>query len=161
MKHDEPKITELGERTVAFVSFTGNYIGNAQIFAELFEKLSQWAGRKGLFGPETVFLSAYPDDSETTPPDELHLECCMTIPDDVEVEGDILKKVLPGGKYVVMHVELDGPEEYGAAWNAVADWIKENGASTDMSRPSYEMYLNNPDEHPEKHHIVQICMSVQ
>jgi AraC family transcriptional regulator len=30
-----------------------------------------------------------------------------------------------------------------------------------MTRPSYELYLNNPDEHPEKHNIVEICLSVK
>ncbi len=160
MKHEEPKVTELDEKLVAFVSFTGNYIGNAQVFARLFEKLYQWAGPKGLIGPETVFLSAYQDDPETTPPDQLTLECCMSIPPDVEPWEGIEKKVLPGGKYVVMQAELIGPEEYGGAWDAVGLWSKEHGQKIDMSRPSYEIYLNSPEEHPEKHHIVQICMSV-
>lgn len=160
MKFDEPEIRELGKKAVAYVAFTGNYIADKQIFARLFEKLSQWAGPKGLIKPETVFLSAYQDDPDTTPPDELKLECCMIIPDDAEVEGDIRKKVLQGGKYVVMHAELSGPQEYGLAWNAVAEWMKKNGLEVDMSRPSYEIYLNNPEEHPEKHHIVEICMGV-
>lgn len=161
MKHEKPKVTELAGKEVAFVSFTGNYIGNAQVFGDLFHKLGGWAGPKGLIGPETVFLSAYQDDPETTPPDELKLECCMSIPAGTEVEGDIQKKVLPGGKYAIMHAELDGPEEYGSAWNALVDWMKENGQELDMSRPSYEIYLNNPEEHPEKHHIIEVCMSVK
>ncbi len=161
MKHEEPRVAELEEREVAFVSFTGNYIGNAQVFARLFDRLSQWAGPKGLFGPQTVFLSAYQDNPETTSPDELKLECCMSIPAGTEVDGDIQKKVLPGGKYAVMHAELAGPEEYGVAWNAIVAWMKENGHDVDMSRPSYEIYLNNPEEHPEKHHIIEICMSVK
>ena len=161
MKRENPMVTELAEKEVAFVSFTGNYIGNAQVFGDLFHKLGGWAGPKGLIGPETVFLSAYQDDPETTPPDELKLECCMSIPAGTEVEGDIQKKVLPGGKYAVMHAELDGPEEYGSAWNALVDWMKENGQEVDMSRPSYEIYLNNPEEHPEKHHIIEVCMSVK
>ena len=161
MKHEEPKVRGLTEREVAFVSFTGNYIGNAQVFGDLFGKLGEWAGPKGLMGPDTVFLSVYQDDPETTPPDELTLECCMSIPAGTEVEGDIQKKVLPGGKYVVMHAELEGPEEYGPVWSVLMDWMKENGQEVDMSRPGYEIYLNNPEEHPEKHHIIEICMSAK
>lgn len=160
MKNEKPEILTLHERQVACVSYTGNYIGNAQVFGNLFHKLGEWAGPKGMMGPEAVFLSAYQDDPETTPPDELKLECCMSIPADVEPGDGIEKKVLPGGKYVVMQAELIGPEEYGEAWNAVGLWIKENGQQIDMSRPSYEIYLNNPEEHPEKHHIVDICVSV-
>lgn len=161
MKNEEPQVRELAEREVAVVSFTGNYMGNAQVFGDLFGKLAEWAGSKGLIGPETVFLSAYQDDPETTPPDELKLECCMNIPAGTEVEGDIQKKALPGGKYAVMHAELENQKEYGPAWNVLADWMKENGLDVDMSRPSYEIYLNNPEEHPEKHHIIEICMGAK
>ena len=163
MKNEEPKIRELVEKEVAFVSFTGNHIANTRGLARLYEKLYQlyqWAVPRGLISPETVFLSAYQDDPETTLSDELTLECCMSIPPDIQVDGEIQKKVLPGGKYAVMHAELTGPQEYGTAWNAVLEWIEENNYDVDMSRPSYEVYLNNPEEHPEKHHIVDICMSV-
>ena len=161
MKNQNPELKELKEKQVAFVSFTGNYMGNPQIFGNLFNKLCGWAGPKGLISPETVFLSSYQDDPNTTPPDELTLEVCMSIPDGTQVEGDIKKKVLPGGKYLVMNAELTGPEEYGLAWNTVVEWIIKNGYEIDMSRPSYEIYLNNPEEHPEKHHIIDICMSVK
>lgn len=160
MKLDKPEVRELDERSVACATYVGNYIGNAQIFARLFDKLGRWAGTKGLIGPDTLLLSAYQDNPEVTPPDKLTLQCCMTVPDDAEVEEDIGKKKLPGGRYAVMRAELTGSEEYGQAWDALGNWMKENNVSIDMTRPSYEFYLNNPDEHPEKHHIVEICMSV-
>jgi AraC family transcriptional regulator len=161
MKNEQPVIQELSEREVAFVSFTGNYCGNTQVFKDLFGKLCGWAGPKGLISQDTVFLSAYQDDPNVTPLDELKLEVCMSIPGGTEVEGGIQKKVLPGGKYGVMHVELTGPEEYGDAWNSVVEWVKQNDHEIDMTRPSYEIYFNNPEEHPEKHHILNICMSVK
>jgi len=86
---------------------------------------------------------------------------CMSIPEGTRTEGDIQRKVLPGGEYAVMHAELAGPEEYETAWLAVVEWMKENSYEVDMLRPCYEIYLNNPEEHPGKHHIVDICMSVK
>ena len=161
MKNEQPNIKEIAERQVAFVSFTGNYMGNPQIFTDLFNKLCGWAGQKGLISPKSVFLSSYQDDCKITPPDELKLDLCMSIPEDTKVDGDIQKKVLPGGKYAVMHTELTGAEEYGLAWDTVVEWVERNNYEVDMSRPSYEIYLNNPEEHPEKHHIVDICRSVK
>ena len=159
----ETAITELEERTVAYISFTGNYIGNVELFAGLFGKLWNWAAprQKELVGPDTVMLSAYYEDPAVTPPEELKLEVCMSIPEETEVEGDIKKKKLPGGKYVVMHAELTGPEEYGPAWEAVVGWLIQNKLEIDMSRASYEIYLNDPQEHPQNHHIVDICMPVK
>lgn len=160
MQAETPQIQELPERHVAYVSFTGNYIGNSQVFEGLFGKLMGWAAPKGLITPNTVMLSSYQDDPKTTPPDELHVEVCMVAPEDVEVEGEVQKKILPGGKYAVATFELEGPQEYGAAWENVVKWIDENNYTIDMSRPSYEIYKNNPKEHPQGHHILDICMSV-
>ena len=157
----QPEIKELTEQTVAYVSFKGNFMGKSEIFKDLFTKLGNWAGPKNLITPETIWLSSYKDDPYTTPPDEMTLEICMTISDDTEVEGEIQKQVLPGGKYVVLHAELTGPEDYGPIWEEIVKWASENNLDIDMSRPSYEIYLNNPDEHPEKHHILDVCLSVK
>ena len=161
MKSGQVEIKELKEKSVAFVSFTGNYIGNTQIFADLFNKLCGWAGPKNLMGPDTVFLSAYYDDPRITPPDKLKLDVCMSVSEDTAVDGEIQKQMLSGGKYVIMHTELSGPEEYGPAWNDVVEWVENNNYEIDISRPCYEIYLNNPEEHPEKHHIIDICLSVK
>lgn len=85
----------------------------------------------------------------------------MSIPEDTEVEdNELQKKVLPGGTYAVMQAELTGPEEYGPAWNGLVEWAEKANYGVDMSRPSYEIYLNEPEEHPEKHHILDLCLSV-
>lgn len=156
----EAEITELEGRNVAYVSFVGNYIGNVEVFQGLFTKLCGWAGPKQLIGPDALFISAYYDDPGVTPPEELKLDVCMSISDDVEVEGDIKKQILPGGKYVVMRAELTGPEEYAPAWEKIVEWLVENKLEIDMSRASYEIYLNSPEEHPQNHHILDICMAV-
>ena len=157
----EPVMKNIEERTVVYVSFVGNYVGKTEVFAELFGKLFNWAGPKKLIGPDTLFLSTYYDDPGVTPPEELKLDVCMTIEDNVEVEGEVKKKKLPGGKYVLMRAELTGAEEYGPAWEKVVEWLIQNKLEMDMSRPGYEIYLNSPDEHPEKHHIIDICMPVK
>ncbi|SET01267.1 AraC family transcriptional regulator [Methanococcoides vulcani] len=158
---NEPEITEIEERNVAYVSFVGNYLGNTKVFEDLCGKLLSWAGPKQLMGPDTLLMSAYYDDPGVTPPEELKLDMCMTIEDDIEVEGEIKKKKLPGGKYVVMRAELTGAEEYGPAWEKVVEWLIQNNLEIDMSRASYEIYLNSPEEHPEKHHILDIRMPVK
>jgi AraC family transcriptional regulator len=158
---NQPEIKGIEERNVAYVSFVGNYLGNAEVFKDLFNKLLGWAGPKQLIGQDTILMSAYYDDPSVTSPEELQLDVCMTIKDDIEVKGEIKKKKLPGGKYVVMRAELTGAEEYGPAWEKVVEWMIQNNLEIDMSRASYEIYLNGPEEHSEKHHILDICMPVK
>ena len=161
MQTEKPNIKELSEREVACVSFTGNFIGKPEIFAGLFNKLCGWAGPKGLMTQATVFLASYENCPETTPLEELRLDICMSIPQDTETDGGIQKKLLPGGTYAAMHCELAGPEEYETVWKDLVEWADSNHYQMDMSRPSYEVYLNNPDEHPEKLHILDLCLSVK
>ncbi len=161
MKTETPEIRELPERLVAAVSYKGNFVGNPQVFADLFGKLCGWAGPKGLITAETVFLSSYRDDPETTPLDELRVDVCMTIAEGTETAGDVQSKTLPGGRYVVMRAEVSSPEGFGEVWYEIADWAKKNGCEMDMSRPCYEVYLNNAEEHPEKLHIIDVCLSVR
>jgi len=107
-------------------------------------------------------LSAYLNDPGTTPPEELRLDVCLTIPEDAEVEGEVQKKVLPGGKYVVASLELTGPEQYEEAWTALVRYIKDNNIEMDTeTRPWYEIYKNDPKQHPEGRHILDMCAAVK
>ncbi|MFC1998375.1 GyrI-like domain-containing protein [Chloroflexota bacterium] len=47
---------------------------------------------------------------------------------------------------------------YGDAWTAA--WFAESGYQP-ADGYVYEQYLNNPEEHPEKKHIVETCMPVK
>ena len=156
-----PELKERNEKNVAYVSYVGNYVGKPEIFRGLFEKLFGWAFQNQAMRPDTEILSAYYDDPEKTLPDDMKLEICMTIPDDIAVGREIGKKVLPGGKYVVMRAEMSGPDEYGPGWEKVVEWVSQHDLSIDLSRASYEIYLNNPEEHPDKIHIVDICLAVR
>lgn len=158
-----PKVEQLEDKHVAYVSFKGDYRGKSEVFANLFKTLGDWAGPKGLFNTETVMISAYNNDPQVTPPDELLLDVCMTVPEDVEVEGDIKKRTLPGGKYVVADVELAGPHEYEEAWGALVKWIADNNLEEmdTEGRPWYEIYKNDPKTHPEGHYILDMCASIK
>jgi AraC family transcriptional regulator len=158
-----PEVKELAAQHVACVSFIGDYRGKAEIFGDLFAKLGAWAGPKGLFNEDTRMISAYNNDPQTTLPEELSLDVCVTVPEDVTGEGEIKTKILPGGTYVVASVELTGPEQYEESWAALVAWLVDNEfeMDTDGTRPWYEIYKNNPQDHPEGHHILDMCAAVK
>ena len=157
----EPAILDLGGRHVACITYKGNYIGNPALFAELFGKLCGWGFQKQVIGPDTVMIAAYYDDPGVTPPEELTLDVCMSVREDVEGEGEVATKNLPGGKYAVIGLELESPEEYSAAWEKIVEYVASQVLGIDISRASYEFYLNYPEDHPQKHHIVDVCMAVR
>jgi len=68
--------------------------------------------------------------------------------------------IIPGGKNAVARFEVS-TDQYGDAWEAVyGGWIPQSGYQPD-DRPCYEVYLNDPKEHPEGKHIIEIHAPVK
>ena len=155
------EVKDMPSMSVAYVRHIGPYKGDSELFKGLFGKLCGWAGPKGLIGKDSKFLSVYYDDPAVTDEKKLRCDVCMTVPEDTEVDGEITKQVLDGGKCAVARFEIKDPSEYEDAWKAVyKDWLPESGYQPD-DRPPFELYQNDPKEHPEGLHIVDICVPVK
>ena len=154
----EATVKELPEHNVAYVRHIGPYnqIGEAP------KKIFAWAGPKGLIQfPATQSLAVYHCDKEKVDASELQSDACLTVPEGTEADGDVKTTKIPGGKFAVAHVEIDG-SEFGEAWDKlVGEWMPENGLKPDESRKCYELYLNDHEQHPEKKFIVDICEPIQ
>ena len=156
------EVKEMPEIHVAYVRHIGPYKGDSELFERLFEKLMGWAGPRGLLKfPETKVMVVYHDSPEITDEDKLRLSACISVDEDCVVEGEIGKMTIPSGKYAIARFELSGSDEYEGAWNTVfGGWLPESGYQPDDAL-CYELYLNNPKEHPEGIHIVDICVAVK
>ena len=146
---------------VAYVRHIGPYQGDSTLFGRLFGTLTRWAGPRGLLQlPDTQSLSIYYDNPDVTAPEKLRLDVGITVPEDTEVSGEIGKHAMPAHKAAMARFELSA-DEYEAAWDLVFGvWLPESGYQPD-DLPCYELYYNNPDEHPENKHIVDICVPVK
>ena len=151
---------ELPERYAACIRHIGPYpeIGPALM------KILNWGMGKGLVSfPKTDFLAVYHDDPHKVEEGKLRSDACITVPDGTKPEGEVHTMSIPGGLFAVAHVEID-QDEYGKAWDKlIGEWIPNSEYEPDYpsDRLCYELYLNNPDEHPEKKHIVDICEPVR
>ena len=149
------------EFTVAYLRYMGPYKGNAELFENLFTRLFGWAGPKNLCDQHTKVLSVYHDNPEITDEEKLRLSVCISVPEDTEVDGEIGKMKISGGKYAIASYELSGSKDYEKAWNYLySHWLPTSGFIPD-DNPCFEMYLNSPEEHPEKKHIVDIYVPVK
>jgi len=154
------EIKDLPEMNLACVRHVGPYKGNEALFKKLFTDVFNWAGPRGLVRfPETRAISVYHDNPETTEESKSRISVGITVPEDAEVDGEISKMKIGGGKFAVARFEIN-PDQYEDAWNAVKDWFQESEFEPD-DRLCFENYLNNPGEHPEGKHIVEICAPVK
>ncbi|MCP5105468.1 MAG: GyrI-like domain-containing protein [bacterium] len=95
-----------------------------------------------------------------TDEDKLRLSVCITVPEDTKGEGEVGKMVVTGGKFAVGRFEIN-MDEYPHAWyTMMAGWMPESGYQPD-DRLCYELYRNDPKEHPENKHIFDICIPVK
>lgn len=154
------EVKALPERHVAYVRYIGDYRGKGELFADLFGKLMRWAGPRGLVSDAPETISVYHDDPNMTDESKLRLEVCLTVPEATPVEGEIGSMTIAGGSYAVAQFELN-EDQYGEAWNYVyGEWLPGSGYQPD-DRPSLEVYRNDPNEHPEHKHLVDICVPVR
>lgn len=155
------EVKELPAVPVVYVRHMGPYKGDEALFKDLFTRLMTWAGPRGLFVPEAKVMAVYHDDPKVTQEDKLRVSACLTAAKDTPVDGEIGKMVVEEGKYAMARFELKGSHEYEAAWNLVyGQWLPESGYQPD-DRHCFEIYHNDPKEHPDGIHIVDICIPVK
>ena len=153
-------VRDVPEMHVAYVRHVGPYAGDAELFGRLFGKLMTWAGARGLIGPQAKMLSVYHDDPSVTDESKLRTDCCVTVPPDTAVDGEVGKTTIPGGKYAIAHFEL-AMDKYADAWQALmGGWFPESGFQP-ADGPCFELYLNDPKEHPEGKFVVDIYIPVK
>ena len=146
---------------VAYVRHTGPYKGDENLFADLFNRLCTWAGPRDLLAdPDLKMMSVYHDNPDVTEEKNLRVSVCMTVPESTEVSGEVGSMIIPGGKYAIGHFEINA-DQYEEAWNALyGNWLPSSGYQPD-DRPPFELYRNDPKNHPEGKHIVDIYLPVK
>jgi AraC family transcriptional regulator len=153
-------VKQLPPMHVAYLRHVGPFQGNPALFERLFGQLCAWAGPRGLLGPDTRFVSVYPDSPEITDADKLRLDVAITVAETTQVDGAVGKQWLPGGAYAVARVRIH-VQQYAETWDALmGDWLPSSGYQPD-DRPCYEFTLNDPKTDPEGMHDVEICMAVK
>jgi len=154
-------VKKLPSYRVAYVEYKGDFENNPEIYDIQLEKLLKWAVPAGLwnFPGSTELIIIYPDDPESTPKSEQRMLMAISVPADTKIPGLYKSMVIPGGYYAVGTFEIS-PEEFGAAWGHMyGEFIPESGYRP-AEGMSFEMKKNDSDEHPQKKHIVDICIPV-
>jgi len=116
------EVRSMPEIPIAYVRHHGYYDPQDKIlFQSLFARLMAWAKPRNLFNPPatmamTIFSSGHPD---TTAPENLSVDVCISIEKETLVNGEIGKRTIPQGQYAVVSVE-GTLAECGKAWDALS-----------------------------------------
>lgn len=135
------------------------HIGPFHLIGQAYEKVFKWAVPRGLINENTKTATVTHDDPSVTEIDKVRQSACIIVDKEVKVDGEIGKLTIPKGQYAVGSFEL-GMDEFEKAWNTMCKWFTESGYQQDDGC-TYELYHNDYTTHPEKKHIVDICIPVK
>lgn len=158
------EIKDASEMTVAYLRHVGTYEELGKVFIGMMSRLGAWAGAQGLISEDTKLLAVYHDNPSITEEDKLKTSICITIPKETKTEGDMGKMLISAGKYAIGHFEIDdenAAEQHGQAWEYMyGKWLPESGFQPD-DKPVFEVYVNNPNMHPERKHLIDIYLPIK
>ncbi|MDA1635388.1 GyrI-like domain-containing protein [Bacillus cereus] len=156
------EIVSADDINVAYIRHIGTYEELTIAFPKMIEKLFHYAAEENCHVFEdTKVLTIYHDHHEFTEDNHLRTSLCITIPNESAVEtNDIGIMVIPSGRYAVGHFEIS-QDEYKGAWDFLyGEWLPNSGYKPRDSYP-FEMYKNDPRQHPENKHIVDIYVPIE
>lgn len=157
-------VRSMPEIPIAYVRHHGHYNPQDKVlFQSLFAKLMAWAVPRNLFNPPatramTVFSSGHP---ETAAPENLCVDVCISLAKETSVNGKIGKRTIPAGQYAVVTVLEGTIEACGEAWNSLFNaWLPTSGYQPGDGA-YYMNHLNDPEQHPQKLHSVEMYLPVK
>ncbi len=105
------------------------HYGDPKRLGDSVNKLINWTKTQALdLAPKAgeAFGFAY-NDPKTTPPDEFRFDLAITVPKQVKLDGDIIEKHLPAGRYAVA-VHKGSRDNIGdTVYGMYRDWLPQSG----------------------------------
>ena len=152
----EVRLVDRPDQRVAFLRHVGPYTQVGPTFG----RLAAWAGPRGVFGPQTQMLGIGHDDPKVTAADKLRYDCCVTVPDHIQPEGEVGVTILEGGPHAV--VTHKGPySQLGQAYDWLyGAWLPTSGREP-RNAPPFEVYLNTPQEVAPENLLTEIYLPLQ
>ncbi|NQX92059.1 MAG: GyrI-like domain-containing protein [Flavobacteriales bacterium] len=152
--HQKIEIKNVPDQPVATVPCQG-----VQGLPSGFDTLIDWAGPKGLMGPDTKMATEYVDSFKDTPANEVRMNACLVLTNQCERGEKVYIDQIEGGKNIVGSFEIK-PNQFQQAWEEMFQWMKDHNYKKDVRNP-FEIYHNNFNEHPEGIAFVDLYVPIK
>lgn len=136
-----------------------SHVGNMYHIGSTVNSLIQWGIPKGLVNESTKIIIIYHDSPKISDPNNLRLSACFVLENPIKPEGEVGNRTLNAGKCIVSRFEIR-PQDFQQAWESNFVWMKENGYQRADKDP-FEIYYNNPEDHPEGKCVVDLCIPIE
>lgn len=154
----EVRIENLAPMRVAYIRHNGPYDTCCQTWGRIYD----WAARHNFLGPRTIGVGASYDDAETTPPEKIRYDACLTCNDDFVPDADwgIDVQTLGGGKYATAIHRGSYRGIRDSFRRILKEWVPHNGRHL-RDAPCLEVYIDDPEKTPEEDVRTKICVPIE
>ena len=145
------EIKETQPMRVAFLRHVGPY----DQVGPTWDRLMTLLGKEGWLGGGPKILGLCHDDPESTPPENIRYDACVTVDESFKPFEGIEVQTIAGGDYAVtVHT---GPfSGLGRTYAELfGQWIPRHGREA-RNAPAFEVYLNHPDDTPPEELMTEI-----
>ena len=125
-----------------------------------FDRLSAWAGARGLIGAETRFIALYHDDPMTVAEGDLRSDAGLTVPPGVEGAEGVRILDLPATRCAVLVFRGPYAELEPVYTWLYRDWLPASGEEP-ADQPPREDYLNDPKSLPPAEWLTEILLPLK
>jgi len=151
-------VTQMPSYRVAYVRCQGPY--TAETATPAWKRLLQWANPKGLVNENNLPMGIHWSKPEVTPENKFIYDACIALPEGMKTGNEINIQYLHGGLCAIYHCEIASNEFYDAWMALLLNWLTASDYQPD-DRPTREIFYNDPETHPLKHCIVDLCLPVK
>jgi AraC family transcriptional regulator len=147
------QITERAPLRLFGQSHTGPYMDLGPAFAQV----AEMAGKAGLWPHAIGMAGVYYDNPKLTAPDDLRSFPAVAVREGAVLPDGMEQRILDAGPYL----ELLHAGDYAglaATYGYIYDEALPASGRTHAPLPSYELYLNNPEEVPPEELQTLICI---
>lgn len=152
----EVSFTELPALHLATLRHQGTYME----IGATFERLSAWAGGRGLMGPQTQFYGLYWDDPHTVPADQLRSRAAMTIAAGTPLGDGVEALTLPPLRCARLRFQGPYSELEGAYDRLYGEWLPGSGEEPE-DQPALEHYVNDCRTLPPAEWLTDILLPLK
>lgn len=123
------------------------------------ERLSKWAGVRGLINDQTRAIGISFDDPAITPANRCRYYACLSVPHPVKTNQRIGYMEIGAGRYAVGRATCLGNEIPLIYATLFGEWLPQSGFQpADM--PPCEVYLRIPDTYPQGYFDIEVWIPI-
>ncbi|MDP3414890.1 GyrI-like domain-containing protein [Falsiroseomonas sp.] len=126
----------------------------------VYDRLTAWAGARGLITPATRFIALYHDDPQSVPEAQLRSDAGMVVPEAVAGSEGVQILDLPATRLAVLVFKGPYAELEGAYRWLYRDWLPASGQEP-ADQPAREEYLNDPRSLPPAEWLTAVMLPLR